>query len=217
MLAHDLYNPDGQLSSMYDKIVDLLKFDVWCLGTTHKDRYVCMGAATLIMEYAKGKVRVRVLDAGCSDGKAIINCKSYLENYGLGVSAVAVDCDQKRIEKAKENSGGVEFMHEDITNLKFEDKFDVVVCLNVIRFVKNASKAKILQSIHRILRPGGMLVTGVSKKHAKALDLDECVPKCPSSHSTLYHYVHGSRPVGKHDDTRALSKEQVLKYTCFYS
>ena len=202
---------------MYDKIVDLLKLDVWRLGTTHKDRYVCMGTATLIMEHAKGKMHMHVLDAGCSNGKAIINCKSYLESYGLDVSAVAVDCDQRRIEKAKENPSGVEFMHEDITNLKFEDKFDVVICLNVIRFVKNASKAKILQSIHSMLRPGGMLVTGVSKKHAKALDLGGGVPKCPSSHSTLYHYVHGSRPAGKHDDTRALSKEQVLKYACLYS
>ena len=56
------------------------KLDVWKKGRTHHYRYECMGATTFIQEHVAGRTQSRILDAGCSHGTAIKNCKSFLED-----------------------------------------------------------------------------------------------------------------------------------------
>ena len=67
------------------------KHNRWNTGTTSRHRYECMGATTLISEHIEGRKNIRILDAGCSDGRATKDCKMWLENMGYNVSFTGVD------------------------------------------------------------------------------------------------------------------------------
>ena len=73
-----------------------------------------MGATTLISEYIEGRKNIRILDSGCSDGRATKDCKMWLEKIGHEMSFTGVDQDKHRIEPARKNACGVRFIHSDI-------------------------------------------------------------------------------------------------------
>ena len=52
---------------------------------------------------------------------------------------------------ANKDPCGINFLCSDIESMEFENEFDVVLCLNVIRRVSYKSKARILQNIAKML------------------------------------------------------------------
>ena len=77
------------------------KWDVWENGRTCRYRYECMGATTLILEHVVRNTQPRILDAGCSHGTAIVDCKSFLEDSGHDSSVIVIDRDPGRITRSK--------------------------------------------------------------------------------------------------------------------
>ena len=66
--------------------LNFLKSTRWIKGTTSNHRYECMGATTLISEHIGGKKNIRILDAGCSYGRATKDCKMWLEKIEYNAS-----------------------------------------------------------------------------------------------------------------------------------
>lgn len=107
--------------------LNLLRPQIWQCGITHRYRYECMGATTLIKKHIVDHKSTRILDAGCSNGVAVKDCKMWLKNRGYSASFVAVDRDKKRINKARKSPDNIEFLCSDITSLEFENEFDVTL------------------------------------------------------------------------------------------
>ena len=198
--------------------LNFLKSTRWIKGTTSNHRYECMGATALILEHIGGKKNIQILDAGCSDGRATKDCKMWLEKMGHDVSFVAIDQDKQRIESARKNDCGVKFIHSDIECLK-EKKFDVIICLNVIRFVLPKPKSEMLRCMAEMLKLDGVLITGISRYDMKKMNL--CVtrpPKC--MYRKTFVRIHKPfrgmadfcvRPIVG-NDTRMINKEKVREY-----
>ena len=195
---------------IYNHIKQDVLTDVWTVGRTCRHRYECMGVSTLIAGYTNGKQKI--LDAGCSRGVAINDCVSFLKNKGHGVDVTAVDRDYDRIAQADKN-GDVKFICSEIQNLTFKREFNVILCLNVIRFIKNKQKVKTLRKIASMLKNDGIVITGISKKDMREMGLIYFEPpKCALNHNFLYHWMHLCKPTCKYNDTQSLTKLHVMKY-----
>src|SRR5690606_5554081 len=67
------------------------------------------------------------------------------------------------IPKAKERNPGLKIIEESVYELTHKDNtFDVVFLLEVLEHLDYPDKA--LQEIHRILKPGGVLILGVPRE-----------------------------------------------------
>ena len=177
-----------------------------------------MGATTLISEHIGGKKNIRILDAGCSNGMATKDCKMWLERMGYDMSFVAIDQDKQRIESARKNDCGVRFIHADIECLKGE-KFDVILCLNVIRFVLPKSKSEMLRCMAEMLKSDGVLITGISGCDMNKMNLYvRRPPGCTLRKACLpLHKIFPSRTdicvrpiIG--NNTRLISRKKVVEY-----
>lgn len=105
----------------------------------------------LFLEIARGHAHGRFLDVGCGDGSFGAAVKRELEADVYGV-----DISDEAVRKAREN--GIESVSLDIDedDLPFtNDFFDAVFCGEVIEHVY--SPDRLLDEIHRVLRPGGHL------------------------------------------------------------
>ena len=201
-------------------MINLLRPKIWSCGITHHYRYECMGVTTLIEKHIADQKSTRVLDAGCSNGVAVKDCKMWLENRGYSASFVAVDRDEKRINKACRSHDDIKFLCSDITSLEFENEFDVILCLNVIRRISFKTKAQILQKITKMLKPDGVLITGISKQDVKRMGLlTQEPPRCTRHTMFLFrsiifrHLPFTCNRPGRHDnDTYMISREKVLEY-----
>lgn len=104
---------------------------------------------SLLKKYFPTDKKLKILDAGCGPGAALLYLSSFGEVVGIDISPEALKFAKKRgrVKKA------------DISQLPFKDSsFDVVVCLDVLyhRWVKNNKKA--LLEIKRVLRKGGIFL-----------------------------------------------------------
>ena len=201
--------------------LNIFRPNVWRCGITHSHRYECMGASTLISGHIAGKRSARILDAGCSEGKASRDCKMLLEKNGCAVSFVGVDQDKGRISRANKDPCGINFLCSDIESLEFENEFDVILCLNVIRHVSHESKTRILQNIARMLKPSGMLITGISRQDMMQMNLPASEPpECTKHTMFLFRYSSAfrylsftcNRPGNSDNDTRMIGREKVYEY-----
>ena len=176
-----------------------------------------MGAATLIIHHADKDIPLRILDAGCSKGTATITCKTFLEKSGYGVSMMAVDRDKKRIMTAMSRHSTIEFKCSEITDLQFENEFDIILCLNTIRFVSDKSKLLILRKFNRMLKSNGILITGISEMARTVTGMAGSEPpKCARNHSDKYHAKRNCGVVFDSNDTRSFAISQILRYAELY-
>lgn len=53
----------------------------------------------------------------------------------------------------------------------FEDKFDIVFCRNVMIYFDAATQRKVLERIHRVMVPGGLLFVGHAENFSDARDI----------------------------------------------
>lgn len=189
------------------------KPQTWVCGVTHHQRYECMGVMTMIHKHMAGRAHTSILDAGCSDGTAAKYCMSFLRELNHKVSLVGVDQDKRRIKNAQKDSNEIKFICTDIRQLEFKNQFDIVICLNVIRYIDAKSKKEILQKISRMLKPDGMLVTGINKCDMKLMNLPVLEPPSCPRHNWLQRWVlQCKRPLGAQNDTRMISRKKVEEY-----
>lgn len=105
-----------------------------------------------------------ILDLGCGTGAMAF----YLANNGHKV--VGIDISKKAISIAKESTkhlqlkGEACFFCKDIKNFKTKQKFDLVICSEVLEHIKN--DANVLKKIFRFLKKNSVLVISVPSKNA---------------------------------------------------
>jgi 2-polyprenyl-3-methyl-5-hydroxy-6-metoxy-1,4-benzoquinol methylase len=110
-------------------------------------------------EVIKGKTRV--LDIGCGSG---IMAKDLLN---LGCNLWAADISQDMLNATKKTVGenkNIKYSIQDIENLKFKEKFDVVIASGVIEYLREDKLW--IESIKNILKPNGILIVSIQNKIA---------------------------------------------------
>jgi len=99
------------------------------------------------------------LDIGCGDG----NHTQWLENYAEKV--FGSDYNLTRLQRAKARLGENRLVLADVTDYPAADNtFDLVFFHHVLEHVPDDVKA--LSEVHRILKPGGVLILGVPNEGA---------------------------------------------------
>lgn len=109
-----------------------------------------------------------ILDAGCGPGLMIE--KVIKESRATDITITGVDVDKRMIQAAGKRCQGfpnVKLAIADLNgDLKFADSFfDKVLCSNTLYALDNPRKA--VSELHRVLKPGGVLVIANPKPSAE--------------------------------------------------
>ncbi|MEJ2673500.1 MAG: class I SAM-dependent methyltransferase [Deltaproteobacteria bacterium] len=109
---------------------------------------------------ARGQTRAAaLLDLGCGDG----NHLRYLQKYAR--MSYGSDYNLARLARARRRCPEVPLYLADILNYPVQDDFfDIIFCNHVVEHIPEDHLA--LQTMHRILKPGGLLVLGVPNEGA---------------------------------------------------
>lgn len=104
---------------------------------------------TLLTKYLSKKNNLKILDAGCGPGAALL----YLSEFG---DVVGVDISGNALKFAKKRG---KVIKGDIMTLPFKNAtFDVVVCLDVLYHIWVKDKKKAISEFHRVLKKNGTLL-----------------------------------------------------------
>ena len=184
----------------------------WNCSRTEPKRYHYLGATGYALYHVRCKDAATIIDVGCSTGVALLECKGYIDQQGTFIRAIGIDNSKEVASTAKENLD--EFIPRDVLDVNaHKGDADVVMCLNVIRFVEWDVRSKIIKKCAKFLNEKGMLITGVDKEHRKKIELEQ-------SSCTVPDHVYGKslesrlRVWFKLDptDTRMMRRTEALKY-----
>lgn len=107
----------------------------------------------------------KVVDLGCGPGL-------YAQKLAIkGYEVVGVDFNKKSIEYAMQEAAkegvSIEYRNEDMTSIELENDFDVALLIYEIYSVFSPeNRKKILNNIHRGLKPGGLVLLDVLSEHS---------------------------------------------------
>ena len=90
--------------------------------------------------------------------------KFFLEGKGSNAGMVRVKPELRRV---------IDFMSVNLIrdDWPFKEPFDVVFCRNVMIYFDALTQRKVLERIHRVLKPGGMLFVGHAENFSESRDL----------------------------------------------
>ena len=95
-----------------------------------------------------------ILDLGCGGG---LVCEPLAR---LGANITGIDFVKKNIiaakKHAKKSNTNIEYLHQDINNLKFKKKYDAVLILEVLEHIEDWKK--IIINVKKLLKPGGKMI-----------------------------------------------------------
>lgn len=141
----------------------------------------------------------QVLDVGCGTGQnTVLIGKADLSTHALDNSTHALQLAQEWVQE--ENEDVIFHTHDINTGLSFNsDSFDGVVCTDTLGYESTATTKKVIRDVHRILKPGGVLLLSLPSHKARALitqlefTLDEVESLCKSMFTSLKSYIdeHG--------------------------
>lgn len=140
---------------------------------------------------------LEILDVGCGGG--LISANLALQGFNV----TAIDALQSNIDTAtyyaKENNINVNYLKSTIEELSSEKQYDVVICLEVIEHVENASQF-ILNLANRI-KPNGIAVISTINRTKKAYFLGIIAAE----------YILGWVPKNTHDYNKFLKPSEIYE------
>jgi SAM-dependent methyltransferase len=119
------------------------------------------GEATFVRAYQPATV----LDAGCGTGRVAIELARH------GIEVVGVDVHASMLATARQRAPELTWVEADLTDLRLERAFDVVVMAgNVPLFTPSGTEAALVAGVARHVAPGGILVAGFSLDRGYGVD-----------------------------------------------
>ena len=154
-------------------------FKIWCsAASTGEEPYSI--AMTASESLGKGRFTLHASDI---DSKVLATASQGIYR-SEGLKGVPQDFIRKYFMRGKAGNAGlvrvkpdlrssVEFL---IVNLikddwPFREPFDVVFCRNVMIYFDSATQRSVLERIHRVMRPGGLLFVGHAENFSDSKDL----------------------------------------------
>ena len=132
------------LTADYHRILDEAERDHW--------GFVALREFVVDTVTARLPPGTRILDVGCSTGHVIAEIPDTYERTGVDISARA-------IELARAARPDIRFAEASVENLPFDDgSFDAVLSTDVLSDKGVEDEAVALGELHRVLRPGGVLL-----------------------------------------------------------
>lgn len=98
----------------------------------------------------------KVLDLGCGTGNPIAR---YIAQRGYRV--IGVDQSEKMLEIARQVAPDAEFIHSDMVEIKFADKFGAAIAWDSVFHVERKHHSAIYRKLVNSLEPGGRLLLSV--------------------------------------------------------
>jgi SAM-dependent methyltransferase len=98
---------------------------------------------------------IKILDAGCGSGIIL----KYLVNKNHPVkNIIGIDNSNEMLALARKNAPGIKILKSDITKSELKDKFDLIICNQVMHYLDDKDFRKALNNFYRLLNPGGILL-----------------------------------------------------------
>ena len=101
-----------------------------------------------------GRTQLKILDAGCGDG---VNLNILTKVRGAEI--YGVDYNPVRIKRAKVEFPQAKIFEGDLTDLRIKDKFDIVLCSQVLEHIEDDDK--VLKNLYNSMKDDGILIVGV--------------------------------------------------------
>ncbi|MBD2414291.1 class I SAM-dependent methyltransferase [Nostoc calcicola FACHB-3891] len=104
-----------------------------------------------------------VLEIGCGHGALSINAAILGARRVIGLDLISRRIEFARrivAERFPDIANKIEFHHLDINEIELEDEIDVVISKDTFEHIMNLDQ--LLLSVRRVLRKGGLLITGFS-------------------------------------------------------
>ena len=143
-LADEWWDPDG-------------KFKILHSLTPIRIKYIknkLFEKKQLIKFSKKSLSNFNILDLGCGGG---LVCEPLAR---LGANITGIDFVKQNIiaakKHAKKSNTNIEYLHQDINNLKLKKKYDAVLILEVLEHIEDWKK--IIINVKKLLKPGGKMI-----------------------------------------------------------
>lgn len=153
---------------------------VWCsASSTGEEPYsIVMTAAE-----ALGSTSSFKLTASDIDSKVLATASAGIYRMD-GVKSLSKERLQRFFMKGKDSNAGLVRVKPELRKMidfiqvnlikddwPFKEPFDAVFCRNVMIYFDAATQRKVLERIHRVLKPGGMLFVGHAENFSESRDL----------------------------------------------
>jgi ubiquinone/menaquinone biosynthesis C-methylase UbiE len=103
----------------------------------------------------------RILDVGCGTGEYVHRANE------LGFSASAIEPAEAMRKAAIDRNPGSTILDGTATELAFADgTFDLVICIEVLRYLHRDDNRRALREMHRVLKPGGIMFLTMVNRYA---------------------------------------------------
>ena len=115
--------------------------------------------ARIIMKELCLNGKHKILDAGCGIGLYSLE----LAKRGYNITGIEIEKDKIETARTIARRAGIniKFLKDDLTNFKIKDKFDLIICSDVLEHIKEDKK--VIKNLSKILKKSGKLVITVPK------------------------------------------------------
>lgn len=180
------WQTDGYLSRRSAKLYDV-GVEFLFAGTADVMRRQVIPPITTFLREGEGAKGKRLLDVACGTGRTlaqIAEAHPDLKLYGLDLSPYYVQEARGTLADVP----NVSLVAENAEHMPFADAlFDVVTSVYLFHELPRNARRKVIAEMHRVLRPGGLLVIEDSAQYAEAAELRTFLDQFPEDfHEPFY-------------------------------